>query len=388
MFKFPLLSTPVKIGGFVLSTAAVAVVVAPSKTIATDNKDNTIKGHINSQRLFLADLHQTSRNSFKSVISTFDSIKSVFVGIEEDLGLVKKKPSNPLDLGPLKEIVGTWTGNEGYMVIAVPQIGSKPSGVGDFKLIQTSYREELCIKPLGAPVKQRGGNINQDNIVCTYEKTVFDTNKFPNQPDKQTIIHVENGMFYYLDNLTTQPGNKPVVGTKHKPPYAIARSACVPHGDAAMLFGSHPITSDGPPDIPHIAVEPFTVPAQTFAPGYLNQYITQPGANNQPTDKLRKALSSGPNVNSTVHFQFDTTNDGGVLNTHFIKDRANAKEFKADWWVETGVNKEGKEVKQLQYAEVAKLSFHHVEGGDPKILIQWPHVFVNTLTKVDEDEEY
>ena len=92
------------------------------------------------------------------------------------------------------------------------------------------------------------------------------------------------------------------------------------------------------------------------------------------------ALNNGPSVTDTVHFALDSANGtGGILNTNFVTQRADTRQYKADFWVE---NLGGKNNKQLQYAETASIFFHHIEAGKKDVLIEWPHVMVNTLQKV------
>jgi len=285
-------------------------------------------------------------------------------------------------IGPLANLVGKWEGDQGFVMLAVPAPGSIPSDQGDFKIIQTSYRENFEIQSIGA-VLQRGGSIDQTSGVCTYEKTVWETES-TDVRSKQAIIHKENGMLFYLDNVTPNGTPNPADPTNLKPPFSIGRSAVVPHGNTAMMFGDS-TDSSGPPTIQPINAFPFTTPTQRFRPSYFIPYVIppKPTTSQRPTTTLMDALNNGPTVTDTVHFALDSNNGGGgVLNTNFVTERADTRNFKADFWVETVGT--GKNDKQLQYAESAGLFFHRVGGWKKDITIEWPHVFVNTLKKVDK----
>jgi hypothetical protein len=289
----------------------------------------------------------------------------------------KKRPitttSNEAVLGPLNELVGKWEGNQGFVLISVPSPGSIPSSTtGDFKLLSFPYRETFEIESIGPEgASNKGGSIDQVNGVCTYTKTVWAPD--PTKPGKELVIHKEDGMFFYLDDVKTNPGSKPV-GQQNKPPFSVGRSAVIPHGNTAMIFGDC-TKYEGPPSFPDIQTAPFTTPATNFPLGYSDVFVSPPFIGSRPAKALQDALDKTPNVASTFHFSMDSKNGtGGVLNTDFITKRADTREYKADLWVED--LGEGK--KQLQYVETASIFFHF----NKDIEINWPHVMVNTLTKV------
>ena len=145
------------------------------------------------------------------------------------------------------------------------------------------------------------------------------------------------------------------------------------------MFGTA-ITSPGPPTIDSSLVStiPFILPKKFLGSKYMLPYIkpvTNPIAA-KPQNALNDALDAGPTIIDTIHFDLDSRNGGGVLNTEFIKKRADTKVFKADMWLETFGK--GEYDKQLQYAENASILFH-IKFKKPII---WPHIMVNTLTKV------
>jgi len=312
----------------------------------------------------------------------FKTLPKVLIGGAALACVLNKVSAEDNVLGPLQDLVGKWEGNNGFVLIAVPSPGSIPSGQGKFDLLTFPYRETFEIDAIDGGVLQRGGSIDQVSGVCNYTKTVWATDKFPNEPDKQAIIHVENGMFFYLDPIKTNPGGKPV-GPDNEAPFSVGRSAIIPHGNTAMIFGDV-TNSKGPPTIPNLL--PFPKTNKPHAPtdfplGYADPYTNPTGSSAGPPAfaakaTLEKALTSGPAVRSTVHFSMDSRKGtGGILNTDFITKRADTRDFTADIWVEDiGNNK-----KQLQYAETASIFFHFLD----KFEINWPHIMVNTLTKVE-----
>ncbi len=273
-------------------------------------------------------------------------------------------------IGPLNDLVGKWEGSQGFVVISVPAPGANPdSKTGDAKVLSFPYRETFEITALDDGTLNRGGSIEQTNGVCKYTKTVWATDKFPKEPDKQQIIHKEDGMFFYLDPVKTNPGQNSV----NFAPFSIGRSAVIPHGNTAMIFGD--VTKHtGPPTIPNLSIEPFTTPVTKFPLGYASDLYRD--ISGKPNQILHDALNKGPRVFKTTQFSMSSKNGtGSVLNTDFITKRADVRDYKVDMWLEDF----GNDKTQLQYAETASICFHF----NKKKEINWPHVMVNTLTKVD-----
>jgi hypothetical protein len=320
--------------------------------------------------------NQSRRELFKILPSAAAALTATMFGGVATADAYAPAPKKNAFIGPLNDLVGKWEGNQGFVLISVPAPGSIPSNTrGDFKLLKFPYRETIEIEALDDGVGNKGGSIDQLNGVCTYSKTVWATDKFPNDPDKQTVIHKEDGMFFYLDPIATNPDQKPV-SLEDKAPFSIGRSAVIPHGNTAMIFGD--VTKcEGPPTIPNISTAPFTTPETQIPFGYFEGQAN--GFQDKPNTVLQDALKNGPAVANTVQFSMSSKNGtGGVLNTNFITKRADTREFKVDMWVEDLGNNQ----KQLQYAETASIFFHFNQNVE----INWPHVMVNTLTKVDEKD--
>jgi len=288
--------------------------------------DNTNEyGSLSSTR----HIERSRREIFKSLLSTTATLA---VPNPATAWFFKKPslvtpPANEPVLGPLNNLIGKWEGNQGFVLIAVPSPGSIPSNDGAFTLLMFPYRERLEIESIGPEgASNKGGSIDQVNGVCTYTKTVWATDQWPDDPDKQKVIHKENGMFFYLNAVTTNPGSNPV-DPKDKPPFSIGRSAIIPHGNTAMIFGG--VTEyKGAPKVPDIATLPFTTPATNFTLfGYTDAYNVPPFPSARPMVTLQSALDNGPPIDNTVHFSLDSKNGGGVLNTNFITKRSDAREY-------------------------------------------------------------
>ncbi|MFT7602045.1 MAG: hypothetical protein ACI8TP_005010 [Acidimicrobiales bacterium] len=96
------------------------------------------------------------------------------------------------------------------------------------------------------------------------------------------------------------------------------------------------------------------------------------------------AANNDPDITilHTTELSVDTTiQTGGVLNTPFVVKQANAAEMQSTFWIQTVVDKAGKESKRLQCLQVVMLDFFPRQDGKEG-LIRWPHVSINTMTKV------
>lgn len=207
----------------------------------------------------------------------------------------------------------------------------------------------------------------------------------------QAIIHEEEGMFFYLPNIVNVNKNGDAsspIDTKDRAPYALGRSAVVPHGNTCMMFGDvKEADQTGAPRIPVISTLP-TSKIPIINPFYFIPYVGKSDdpeddttINKAPRKALQDALDKTP-VKTYNHIAMTTDQPkaGGILNTNFITKRADTRTYKADFWMETLEN--GK--MQMQYSEVADIFFHFQKQlfGLRKSEIEWPHVMVNTLTKV------
>jgi len=264
-------------------------------------------------------------------------------------------------LGPLSPLIGTWTGSDGLNIVAMPSRRSQPSDKGRFELIIRPYRETLTFAPIEGAVRNRGGNMDQYVGAITYQQEVISTD------DIEEVIHVENGMLFHLNNVVDYETRE----LSTKPPFAVARTASIPHGNSAMLLGNVE-QFYGAPVIPDIRVMPLDVGPK--APKeYLNPYYKPINVVN-PHKSLRQ-LAEKQTILKTTHLSLDSNNRGSVTSVPFLVERANTTRFRSDFWLETLTDG----TQQLQYSQTMNLEFHKQIGGDK--LVTWPHVTVNTLTK-------
>ncbi|CAB9528211.1 expressed unknown protein [Seminavis robusta] len=281
-------------------------------------------------------------------------------------------------LGPLADLVGTWTGEQGINIVAVPSRRSNPSDFGKFELIVRPYRETLTITPIEGPVRNRGGNLDQFVGAVAYEQTVTATDHHPE------TIHVENGMLFYLEDIQNYSDGSPVLTKEETPLYSVARSASIPHGNSALLLGTHR-KYRGPPSIHYISALPPNIGSKA-PPEFVRPYYRPLNIAN-PNEYLQRAVSA-QTILETTQFSMDSRNSGIVSNVPFLTSRADTTGFQCDFWLERVQQQDTaarKSSLQLQYSQVIDIDFHKPIVSSPDeddgSLIRWPHVTVNTLVK-------
>ena len=82
----------------------------------------------------------------------------------------------------------------------------------------------------------------------------------------------------------------------------------------------------------------------------------------------------------------DTSNPtGGIKNIPFVVKQADAASMKSTFWInELEADGDGNVELQLQYLQIVMLEFFPRRDGLPG-RISWPHVSINTLTKVSDE---
>lgn len=275
------------------------------------------------------------------------------------------------DLGPLAGLVGTWTGKQGWNLIAVP----KPGDAQGFTLLVRPYYETITFTPLGVLVPDRGASEILNIFGLEYTLSVSDL--LTNQP-----LHLENGMWLYVND----PEN-PQAPT-------IVRQAAVPHGNSVLALGNSE-QADGPPTIPVMDAMPIGNPFDPPQDGYTDPYLFPPPprvegqppfSTRDPNATLRAAIEGQTILNTlTLSVSTQTGDGGGIVNIPFIVKNANAVSFDATFWLESVQNAEtGTTSEQLQYSQQTNLEFIKCASGcsdDGSGLIVWPHVNINTLVK-------
>lgn len=285
--------------------------------------------------------------------------------------------------GELEGLIGTWKGVKGWSLISVPARGAT-KGSSSFKLIVQNYTEILTFKAVDTLVENKGGALNQNIGAIEYEQRIHDF-------DTKELIHIENGMFMYMNDIVLDSG------TVIKPDYRIARSATIPHGNSILLLGEVEKKEDGL-TIKEISSLPSPEDREGAPSGFFAQYASEQKRLTvkdivttkpskifnvfNPNDNLIRD-NKGLEIIDTTHITLDSDNEGIVGNIPFLQKHATATKVVSDFWLETvKLPMSGENFKQLQYSQNTVIEFHQ-KFNDKQGLIKWPHITVNTLTKVD-----
>lgn len=331
-----------------------------------------------------------------------DKIKKSYIRLSGNSTQPRQAPSSALESTQERLLVtpndlttelwsrlqGSWVGMDGFNLIAMPRLGTKPTDLGDFVLAASPYVETLTFSNAGAPARNRGGDEDQFITALEYHQRITanpgaDQASLNDDADDAPVhsgelLHVETGMFLNLSQIKDNNHND-----LPSPKFNIARSATIPHGNSIMLLGEPPTVADEPPTIDDVSTLP---DPSDFRPGYKEPYLLKkPPHFENPNLLLKQHLAKqkklGLDVIRTIMFSFSSVNSGGILNVPFIKNRADTTFMESTFWLETvRVRGTNQEFDQLQYTQTIGIDFHHFEHGNPK-LIGWPHVTVNTLVK-------
>jgi len=263
-------------------------------------------------------------------------------------------PSQSL-FGVLTDLIGTWVGNKGWNLIAVP------NQQGKFVLEVVPYSEIMVISSLNTPTPNRGTSIIQEVPTLTYTLSIH------NSID-QSLLHHECGTWLLLPNCPSG--------------FQLARQATVPHGTSVIALGNYSIIQ-GPPTFPVLSSLP-VIPGTPATSGYFNQYDptsapTVPINKTNLIEVLEDAICE-QKIISTTQLSFSTDNEGVIGSIPFVTQNANAVHFEGNFWIETVEDAQGNTYLQLQYVQRTLLAFIK-QFADPNELIQWPHVNVNTMVK-------
>lgn len=281
------------------------------------------------------------------------------------------------ELGPLAGLAGTWEGDQGWNMIAVP---SNTGGIKGFKLLVQNYSETITFTPISAPVPNRGGDNIQFITGLMYDLVV---------KDKATggVLHLENGMWLYMKDVQIQPdkGQDPFKAGIPQHFFTIARQASIPHGDVVVALGDA-VPSTGAPVIPPLMGQPVDFGEPPLR-GYLDQYTFTgfPRTEFFARDlnmALRRAIE-GQNIGNVTTITVDTQVTGGaIINIPFVQKTVDPTRFQATYWIEEVTLADGvTKFMQLQYSQQADLNFMPKFPPMTEGEIMWPHINVNTLKK-------
>ncbi len=345
------------------------------------------------------------------------------------------------DLGPLRELEGTWEGH-GFNLVARPDF----EGGANLFLELNLTKEHLRFDPISSSVPNRGVAQNDVELFgLTYLQKISDATT-------GGALHIEPGIWISVPS-TTAPSE----------PKSVSRMGSIPHGNALLAEGTA-TPFDGPPTLspgankaggsnpafsvfPSFNSTPFIVAAApnaaTIFAGGSSEALSAPPAThggfsqytlanaatatnprtplgneppilppaitqdivNDPVILLQQTIlqqeAEGHTFSGTVlniatvsPIVFGTTPNapaptqsinvnagaGAIGNTPFLLENANAAMVYATFWIEKISHPNRRPFMQLQYAQMVLLNFPaNLVPGKPNF--SWPHVSVGTLRK-------
>lgn len=343
--------------------------------------------------------------------------------------------TKPAEYGVLKQLEGTWVNvtptdektGWGLHTTCMPSPGSNSETIpGKFHFLCQDYTEELTFTLVEGGVRNRAGTNEQFCGAVKYDQSIQDLNGVG--------LHVENGMYLWLDQIYNHPTDDESIqtdigypemkagdgaeGPTFVPAYSVSRSGTIPHGSTMQIYGTNTGPVPGAPQFPSgfdawepdfLSISPTMGLADTGkdgpidldkpAPPWVHDKILparEPSSNKaytqrilahklypysvRPDLRLRDAIK-GQTIKEHVLIEMDTREEqgpsGGVLNNPITRKYVPVTEMRLRMWIET-VIEDGKEVLQLQYEQIQFFEFHFgTDGGTTR----WPHIQINTLRK-------
>jgi hypothetical protein len=311
-------------------------------------------------------------------------------------------------------LIGTWSndtfGNDeigkpvggpenplSYNIMPMPQVSAQPGQpdypgyiLKNFRYYETvRFNNQMAIAS-PATASNRGGRYTQNARALFYDQQV----KFAKGPQRDCVVHVENGAWLYLrrdpqqigpyDQGTVEPG----LITPQPSVLTLAKQITVPHGNSVLALGSFDVEpTAGSPQIPD-AAPPYPTP------DYLSvePYATPRGTNNDfqnpdpdfaqhPNQPLQLAVSI-ISPNSYIHWHVTTKplwpdmaeDKGTVTNIPFEQRLARVIDYWADYWLlskDSGQTFDLLAYTQTMLMEMIIKARHYV----------CPHVTCNTVTR-------
>lgn len=315
-----------------------------------------------------------------------------------------------------------------YNIMPLPQ-RSDPYG---YILKNFKYHEKLHFNndkvdatlAVAARAPNRGGQVNQDARALFYEQQVM----FAEGPDKDKVVHVENGAWLWLPRYIQQtgpypagaPGNEVSDALQQQSDMTVAKQISVPHGNSILALGNFdtvpgpdgagpwrgvskisgsPVISDGAPPYPAPAVSepvPDGTPITPVLTSILNadqRYSTlraspndyenpHPQLTQYPNRPLQEAVAI-IKPDAFMHWRVTTEplqgGKGVVTNIPFEREVSRVKDYFAEYWL---LFKDTK--KYLAYIQtilmVLKIPSKETERVKEYV---FPHVTCNTVTYCD-----
>lgn len=236
----------------------------------------------------------------------------------------------PNPLGPLANLVGTFTGT-GFNMIW------RPDQAQDHFLELNLTSEILEFEEINGPIPNRGLNTQPDVSLfgLTYLQQIQDSNL-------KAGLHVEPGIWVVVPESAV-----PAIGEK-----TVARMASIPHGTTINAQGTSKV-QNGKPVIPPVSITPFVI----GQPGNLVQFpesnLATPSNFRSPAAQLvgiTQSMLDNPNsvltaaianqtILSTTTLSVSTQaaapiQGGGTDNIGFLGPNAQSAEVDATFWLE------------------------------------------------------
>lgn len=295
-------------------------------------------------------------------------------------------PAPTTDLGPLEHLVGTWTNSvladDGlpYSFNLMPLPQNDPATPDGYILKNFAYYEEITFSAIHGNAPNRGGSGTQVANTLFYEQRVY----FAEGPDKDKLVHAENGSFLYLTDtkqiLGPYAGQGDVYNsTAPTQPFDIVKQISVPHGNSILAVGTYSETQTAPSIPSSENVLPIGVGTEAYHTVSVGN--PNPAYTLDPSAPLKAALNEEGkycyDATSHILLQVSSNSGGGMVsNIGFEQDHADVTTYHATYWLEAFNGSD--DYTQLQYTQTILMDIPIPGKGT----ISFPHITTNTLTKV------
>jgi hypothetical protein len=341
------------------------------------------------------------------------------------------------DLGPLRDLAGSWEGH-GFNLVARPDFENNANLFLELNLT----RESLKFDPISTSIPNRGlGQKDIELFGLTYLQKISDATtggalhiepgiwvSVPNttDPDLPRSVtrmgSIPHGNALLAEGMATpftgaptlSPGNAATGGSPAFSVFPSFNSTPFPVGGPPVMFAAGTSELASAPAAAHGGFSQYTLtnaasatnPRTPFGnhPAVLPPAITQAVVNDPIIflqQDIQAQLADGHdfagtalNIATASPIQFATVANartptvavsaqaaaGGIGNTPFLADNANAALVYATFWIEQVTHPDRRPFLQLQYAQMVLLNFAaNLLPGTPNF--SWPHVSVGTLRK-------
>ncbi|MBE7184558.1 MAG: hypothetical protein INR68_09155 [Methylobacterium mesophilicum] len=328
----------------------------------------------------------------------------------------------PLNLGPLEQLLGIWTGRgTGWNMIALPFHGAPPPPAGfKFRILMNQYDEELQFTFVDDDVPNRGlsrpdqPDFDQFVVTLDYQQKIAQV-AAEDRPDSGGLagpaglpIHHEPGLWLYEKNRRAKDDQiKGDVVSEVE--LDVARLASIPHGNSVLALGKSEV-HEGMPPIPPLSGLPSGRFEDVSTPDYdfrdpvdpdpyfepYRHYIDNPFMGNvavpgfpgfSPADmnQILRFANQGVDIVRTTTLTVDSTRkSAGISNVPFSVREAEPVSMKSTFWIQELAEKDedGNPRLRLQYSQVVMLHFFRPREDEFPDRAVWPHISIATLEKM------